>query len=63
MPQMFDPKDGLPKLSEGEVPVQQQLIDAVCKSAKQRKAAQSALDARDIRALEAALWHWRDADE
>ena len=62
MPEMFDFKDGLPKLTEAEVPVQQQFIDYVCKSEKQREAAQAALDARDIVALEKALWRWKDED-
>jgi hypothetical protein len=59
MPQMYDPKDGVPKLSEPEVPAQQQMIDLVCKSPEQREAAQKALDARDIIALQKALWDWK----
>ena len=58
MPQMFDFKDGLPKLSEAEVPVQQQLVDLMCKSEEQRAAAQKALDARDPFALQNALLCW-----
>ena len=55
---MFDPKDGVPKMAEAEVPAQQQMVDLACKSPEQKAAAQAALDARDSIALYNALWRW-----
>lgn len=54
----YNLKEGPPKLSEDQVPFYQQLIGYDCKSPEQREAAQKALDARDIKALQAALLSW-----
>ena len=59
--QMFDLKDGPPKLAEEQVPAYQQLVDYMCKTPEHKAAAQAALDARDAQKLQAILGGRKDA--
>jgi len=58
--QLFDPKDGPPKLAEEQVVVYQQLVGLLT-DPKRKAAAQAALDARDAQKLQAILGGRKDA--